>query len=200
MKPGRAGGARTRHSTIRCSCSPTTPRASIEMKGGTIVPFRHRRHRGRARARLRGGRWRRRPARRRRRHRPAVPARRPARRDAPGGRSDSSGGRRAALRARRRRAGRLPLHRVRGLGRGRARVLREGRAARLRGATLTLRCRSRRSSSRRRCWCRTTGARPVPGKRPSSRPTPATPSRTCARGASACARAGGRSSWWRARS
>ena len=35
----RAGGATTRPSITRCSCSPITPRAPLELEGGTTFTF-----------------------------------------------------------------------------------------------------------------------------------------------------------------
>ena len=57
-RTGRAGGATTRRTTTRCSCSPTTPRPDRD-GGRHHVPLRHRRHRVGARPGDRGGRRRR---------------------------------------------------------------------------------------------------------------------------------------------
>ena len=103
-------GRRTRRSTTRCSCSPTTRGRPLTMEGGTTFHFVDRGHRGGAATGLRGGRRGRRPAGRWRRHHPAVPARRAGRRDA----------RRDRARPARRRGApvRRPRRRLDGGGRG----------------------------------------------------------------------------------
>ena len=65
--PGTAGGATTRRSTCRSSCSPTTS-ASRSTLYGHHLQLRHRRDRVRARAGAGGGRRQGRPDRRRREH------------------------------------------------------------------------------------------------------------------------------------